>query len=311
VTDAAPALAPDWLRRGEVGLCPCGCVGRRRKGNFVDKTLAGAARVMSDVMVGEHTARGPGLLQRLDARVKVLTFFGVLVAASFVHHATVLAGVYALTLAAAALSRLPLGRFVKRVWLFIPVFTGIVVLPATFNIVTHGHVVVPLGHWWFGRRIGLTREGLDAAALIVTRVAVSASIVVLLALTTSWPRLLAALRGVLVPRMFVQIIGMAYRYILHLLTTIEDMYAARKSRMAGGGGSARAGQSVVAASAGALLGKAHALSEEVHLAMVSRGDRGEARTLATVRATKADWLWAVGCALTVAATIGVDRVLGH
>ena len=30
----------------EVGLCPCGCIGDRRKGSFVEKTLAGGAGVM-------------------------------------------------------------------------------------------------------------------------------------------------------------------------------------------------------------------------------------------------------------------------
>ena len=35
--DARVAPAP------EVGLCPCGCIGKRRKGSFVEKTLGGAA----------------------------------------------------------------------------------------------------------------------------------------------------------------------------------------------------------------------------------------------------------------------------
>ena len=54
----------------------------------------------------------------------------------------------------------------KRVWLFIPIFTGIIVLPATLNVITPGEVVVPLP---FG--LGLTRQGLTAAAIITIRVA--------------------------------------------------------------------------------------------------------------------------------------------
>ena len=42
----------------------------------------------------------------------------------------------------AALSRLPLGFFVKRVWLFVPIFTGAVVLPATFSLTTTGLIVL-------------------------------------------------------------------------------------------------------------------------------------------------------------------------
>jgi len=38
-----PAATPAWLLQPQFGLCPCGCIGRRRKGNFVAKTLNGAA----------------------------------------------------------------------------------------------------------------------------------------------------------------------------------------------------------------------------------------------------------------------------
>ena len=51
-------------------------------------------------------------------------------------------------------SGLPLGFFIKRVWLFIPIFTGIVVLPATFSFITHGDIVVPLWHLVRPRRAG-------------------------------------------------------------------------------------------------------------------------------------------------------------
>ena len=55
-------------------------------------------------------------------------------------------------------SQLSLSFFVKRVWLFIPIFTGIVVLPATFNFVTPGTIVVPFGTW-FGHPVGMTARG--------------------------------------------------------------------------------------------------------------------------------------------------------
>ena len=40
------ATTPDWLVQTEVGLCPCGCIGKRSKGSFVEKTIGGGARVM-------------------------------------------------------------------------------------------------------------------------------------------------------------------------------------------------------------------------------------------------------------------------
>src|SRR5659263_571441 len=67
--------------------------------------------------------------------------------------------------------------------------------------------------------------------------------------------------------MFVLIIGMAYRYIFLLLGTVTDMYEARKARTVGAQTHDRTAREFVSASAGSLFGKAHQLSEEVHMAM--------------------------------------------
>jgi cobalt/nickel transport system permease protein len=308
MTDTA---IPDWLLQREAGMCPCGCIGKRKKGSFVEKTLTGGAAVMRQAMFGEDVANGPGLLQRVDARVKLVTMLGVLIAAALVRNTAVLLGLYALTLVIAAASNLKVSFFIKRVWLFIPIFTGIVVLPATLNVITKGHIVVPLGHWWFGHRIGMTSQGLKSAALIVSRVALSISIVVLLTLTTPWAKLMAALRAVYVPRMFIQVMGMAYRYIFYLLGSVDDMYTARKSRMVGAETDVKAGRTFVSSTAGALFGKAHSLSEEVHMAMVSRGYTGNARNIDTFRITAVEVAWAASCVVAVAATIGVDRAIGR
>jgi energy-coupling factor transporter transmembrane protein EcfT len=131
---------------------------------------------------------------------------------------------------------------------------------------------------------------------------------VLLTLTTSWSRLLAALRAIGVPRIFVLVIGMAYRYVFLLLTTVTDMYTARKARAVGAGGSAE-GRRFVAASAGALFGKAHQLSEEVHQAMTARGYRGEARTLAGTRPGLVDAAWTLAAAAIAVAVLLADRWL--
>jgi energy-coupling factor transporter transmembrane protein EcfT len=281
---------PSWLLQREVGLCPCGCVGRRTKADFVERTISGAAGLMRQAMFSDDTAAERGLLQALDARVKIASVLGLLVVAALVRHVPVLVAMYAGTLVLAARSHISLRFFVKRVWLFIPIFTGIVVLPATFSFVTHGHIVVPLGSW-FGHRVGLTSQGLTSAALIVCRVAVSISLVVLLTLTTAWTRLLAALRALCVPRIFILVIA--------------------KARTITRTGDAASGRAFVAATAGALFGKAHALSEEVHLAMVSRGFTGDVRTIDRARITVRDLMWTATCVVSAVAILGGDRVLAR
>jgi cobalt ECF transporter T component CbiQ len=300
--------APDWLVRGEPGLCPCGCAGRRQRGSYVEKTVRGLSDALRRALGADDVAAQPGLLQRLDPRVKVASTLVLLVAAAFVRNLVVFVVLYGAVLAAAAASRVSVRAFVKRVWLFVPLFTGFVVLPATLNVVTHGHVVVPLGTW-FGVRLGLTSQGLTAAARIVLRVAVSISLVVLVTLTTRWTDLLAGLRGLFVPKLFVQVLAMAYRYTFHLLDTVDDMYVARKARMVRSERDTKRARADVAASAGALFAKTHALSEEVHMAMIARGYRGETYTLRVPRVTAADLMWLGSCLALAATLIGVDRAL--
>jgi cobalt ECF transporter T component CbiQ len=306
----AAQTTPNWLLQPEVGLCPCGCIGKRRKGNFVEKTMSGTAGLLRQAMFSEDAAAEPGLLQRLDPRAKLLTLFGLLVVTAFVRHIPVLLGVYALTLGLAAASNLSLSFFVKRVWLFVPIFTGIIVLPATLNVITHGHIVVPLGTW-FGQRLGLTEQGLISAGLIVIRVATSISLVVLLTLTTPWSKLLAALRVLRVPRMFILVLGMAYRYLFHLLNSVSDMYTSRQARTVTRETDVTSGRRFVAASAGALFGKAQMLSEEVHMAMVARGYTGDARSIRSFRVRRLDVEFALVCTMAAVAANGADRLLGR
>jgi len=310
VSTASDGAAPQWLLDGELAMCPCGCIGKRRKGSFVDKTIAGATGLLRQAMFNEDIAEQKGLLQRLDPRVKLLSLIALLFVAAFVRHIPVLLGMYALTLVLAAASGLKLGWFIKRVWLFIPIFTGIVVLPATFSFITPGNVVVGLGHW-FGHEVGLTQQGLTSAGLIVSRVATSISLVVLLTITTRWTELLAALRALRLPAPFVLIIGMTYRYIFALSNVVSDMFTARKARTIGSDDDVKAGRAFVAASAGTLFGKAHGLSEEVHQAMVSRGYRGNARSLAVFRVGTADILWMAVCVASAIVILGGDRAIGH
>ena len=301
---------PSWLTTAEVGLCPCGCIGKRTRANFVDRTINGSASLLKQAMFADDTAHGGGLLQRIDPRVKVITTVGLLIAASLLRHVPLLALMYFATLPLAAASKLSMRFFIKRVWLFIPIFAGIIVIPAMFSFITHGHIVVPLGTW-FGHRVGLTGQGVRSAGLIVIRVATSISLVVLLTLTTPWTELLAALRALRVPKMFIVVLGMAYRYLFHLLDSVTDMYTARKARTVGRDTDITDSRAFVGASAGALFGKAHALSDEVYSAMISRGFTGHLRSLHTFHLRARDLLWSAGCVAVTTAVLVWDHRLGR
>ncbi len=301
--------APDWLLVETSGVPPLSCSGKRRRGGAIEKTLDGLSGLIRQALASEEIAARPGLLQRLDARAKLIGMLGLLIATGLVRHIPVLLGLYALTLVLAAASRIGLGWFAKRVWLFIPLFTGLVVAPATFSFVTPGEVVLPLGHW-FGHEVGLTRQGLTSAALIVCRVATSISLAVLLTLTTSWSRLLAAFRSLFVPRLLVLVLGMAYRYLFVLLDSVAEMVTARRARTVAAKRSRRGERAVANFSAGALFGKAHALSDEIHQAMLARGFSGEAVSLERTRIGTIDLVALAACLTLSILVVGGDRALG-
>lgn len=305
-----PGRTPDWLLTAERSTSPGGRVGRRRRRSFVESTLTGGADLLRQVMFNQDVAAGPGLLQRVDARVKLVSLIVLLVAVGLVHHVGVLVVAYLCTFALAVASRFPLASFLRRVWLFVPVFTGVVVLPATLSIVMPGDVVLAL--WsWDGTPQGFTAQGLTSAALLVTRVATSISLVVLVTVTTPWNRLLAALRYLGVPRMFVMIIGMAYRFVFVLLGAVTDMYQSRTARTVGVQAHDRGARAFLSASTGHLFGTAHHLSEEVHQAMVARGYRGETHVLTAFRLASLDAVAACVVSVTAIAIYGADVLLGR
>jgi len=301
---------PDWMLHPEPSLRPCGCIGRRTQTSFVDKTITGASRLMRQALFTDDIAAQPGLLQRLDPRVKVVSVLALVITVAMVRNIPVLIGLYAVAVVLAVASRIPAWYFTKRVWLFVPLFTGIVVLPATLSLITPGEIVVPLGTW-FGHPVGVTSQGLRSAGLIVLRVATSISFVVLVALTTTWTRLLAALRAMLLPRMFILVLGMAYRYVFHLLNSVTEMYEARKARTVRADSDVRSGRAFVSATAGTIFGRAHSMSEEVHQAMVSRGYTGQARTMSAFRVRTIDAVWIALCPVVIVVAIGIDRALGR
>lgn len=284
----------------------------------MQKTLAGISRAVEGAVFSERLASRAGMLQETDPRIKTVGLLGLLVVAALLRHWYILAGLYTVALGLAAASRISLGFFIRRVWLFIPLFAGIVALPSIFSIFRPGDPLltiwdfghkVNIGPWSLGTSLAITHQGVKGAVLLVLRVATSVSFAVLLVLTTHWADLLRSLRVFHVPRVFVLILSMTYRYIFLLLGMARDMFTARTSRMVGPS-SPREDRRFVASSMGTLLGKSHAFSTEVYAAMISRGFNGEPVTLRTYRAAAADWLWLAGVALVAAATIGGDRLLG-
>ena len=271
----------------------------RPRRNIIEHTLADISHTLEQSLFAEEIARRPGLLQSLDPRVKVVSILLLLIAIGLSRSLAVIAGLYFVTLALAWRSSVPMGFFVKRVWLFMPFFTGIVAIPAFFITPGPPLVQLPLG-------LIITRTGAMTALFLLLRVGASVSAGVLLVLTTPWNSVLKALGVLRVPDVFILILGMTYRYIYLFLHTTNDMFLSRKSRIVGRLDGAEE-RRLIAASAGTLLSRSLHLSSEVYLAMQSRGFRGYPRTMDTWKMRGVDWAWGAAMICVVAVAIWLGR----
>ncbi len=237
---------------------------------------------LEQTVFAEKTTRQPGLLQKLDPRMKVLSALLVLLAVGLSHNLIIILSLYFLLLVLALFSKIPVAFFVKRVWLFIPFFTGVVALPALFITPGAALVHLPLG-------VVITKTGINTAAFLLLRVGTSVSVGILLVLTTAWNSVLKALGVLRVPPVVILILGMTYRYIHMLLHLTNDMFLSRKSRILRRMNRAEE-RHLIAATSGTLLNKSLQVSSEVYMAMQSRGFRNYPRTMDTFNMQTIDWL---------------------
>jgi len=255
----------------------------RRGRNVIEHTLQGISETLERSLFAEEISGRQGLLQSLDPRVKLIVTLALLIGTSLSRNLAVIAAIYVLALALAMLSAIPGAFFIKRVWLLLPFFTGLIILPALFITPGPPLVQLPLG-------LTITRTGLVTVLFLLLRVSTSVSLTLLLILTTPWNAVLGALSVLRIPDVFILILGMTYRYIYLLLHLANDMFLSRKSRVVGHLNAAE-DRRIIAATSATLLSKSLNMSSEVYLAMQSRGFRRSVVTLKPFKMKPRDWLW--------------------
>lgn len=270
-----------------------------RRQNALEDALSGITRAIEHDLFAGEVSRRAGLFQSLDPRVKLISVLSLLVSVSLSRSLLVIVAIYGLAILFAWLSAVPTDFLLKRVWLALPFFTGLIVLPALFVTPGPALLYLPLG-------LVITRTGAVSGLFLLLRVSTSVSLTLLLILTTPWNTLLSALAILRVPDVFVLILGMTYRYIYLLLHSANDMFLSRKSRVVGRL-SAADNQRMLAAIGGTLLVKSINLSNEVFLAMQSRGFRGTMISPKPFKMHPRDWIWLFSLEATVVASILLGR----
>jgi cobalt ECF transporter T component CbiQ len=264
------------------------------RASFIERTITSLLETSHFAATAEQMAGEGGALQRVDPRVKVAGLFGLVFVVAASRELRVIGTLFGVAVVLAMLSRIPIARMLAWVWTPVLFFTGAIALPAIF--LTPGRPMAIVGF------LTITEQGLRSATFLISRAETAASLSALLVLTTPWPWVLKALRTFKCPVVLVTILGMTYRYIFVILQTAFEMFESRKSRTVGvlAPGERRR---LAAAAVGVLLSKSLLLSNDVHLAMQSRGFRGEVHLMQDFRARVSDWYW-----VTVFATVAVGCV---
>ncbi|MDD1739343.1 MAG: cobalt ECF transporter T component CbiQ [Methanothrix sp.] len=264
-------MIPDWMNN--VDLQPGHfSAGRHGKKGFIGKTIEGTLGFLEEAFLSE------------SYRVKLLSILAVVFAASMISDLKVLVAIYLLTLLITYLSKIGVGFFIKRVWLFIPIFAGIIAIPMIFNVFLPGDPLYTIIHLGAGAHLG--PFSLPESTM---RVATCVSAVVLLFLTTPQQILFKSLRTVGVPKIYVLTLQMTYRYIFLLMEQVREMYIAKKARTIKSRGLID-DQKWVGGRIGYTLIRSLSMSEKVHMAMLSRGFSGEVHIMQEFKMSQRDYL---------------------
>lgn len=257
----------------------------KKNGRFIERSIMGAISFLKESIFADEYAAKSGFLQARDPRVKAAAILALLLSVLVAKSIRCIGGIYLLCLFMAAVSSIDLWYFLKRTWLFIPMFALLIALPALLNVFSPGAPM--LGFRIAGFDLSITRQGAAGAAIFFARVLTSVSLCALLTLTTRHNALLKTLRLFGIPQVFVMTMGMCYRYVFLFIETVQNTHTAIKSR-AGHLVSSSKGQGMVAWNIAGLWQRSYALHNQVYGAMLSRGYTGEPKVMGAFSITPKD-----------------------
>jgi cobalt/nickel transport system permease protein len=301
-------MIPDWMQKIEIGPCACCTASVGKKKGFVQKAISNLFTFFEECLINDSIAKRKGLLQSLDPRVKLVSMVVLVFAVAMTHDIRLLIPVYVMILVCSYMSKVEIGFFLKRVWVFIPIFAGIIMIPILFNVFTPGDALVTIATLGPGAHLGpfplpstlsITLQGTMIALTFVMRVATCVSAAVLLFLTTPRDQIFKALRSLKVPKVYVLTLDMCYRYIFLFTDMVRNFYTAKKSRTLKTQPLIEE-QKWVGSRVGYTLIKALNMSEKVHGAMIARGFNGDIKIMHRYSIHRRDY---VACVSVIAVSI--------
>jgi cobalt/nickel transport system permease protein len=257
-----------------------------KRADFIERTFGEFAKVLEYASRADKQGlQSGGFIRQLDPRVKWAVCLVLVIAAVSSHQPWVTFALFAFAAVSTVFAGVagPVFRMVGGVALF----SSFLALPSTVMIPGPALARVPAVGWV------VTKPGVERAANMILRSAVTTTLMLLMVTTTRWSHLLKSLRMLGVPTVFVVIVGMTQRYIVLLIQLAQTFFEARRVRRVGKIPPSQQ-RHLAVSSAAALLSKSVQMSEEVYQAMQARGFRGRVYTLDEFRIKPLDWATLAG-----------------
>lgn len=216
-------------------------------------------------------------IHKLDARVKLILTLAFIIFLNLTPVGSWSAIILFLTLSIsmAIVTRLGLAFLLKRSLIALPFFLA--AFPLIFSGKPPAFPIHILPNW----TIYYSPAGLQRFITIALKAWISVQAAILLTATTRFPAILTALQQMKLPRLWVTVIGLMWRYLFVITDEVTRMLHARSSRSAAdpakskGGGSLLWRARVTGNMAGSLFVRSIERSERVYAAMLARGYDGQ------------------------------------
>ena len=221
-------------------------------------------------------------VHHLDPRVKLLLSLAYILTCALTPPGAwpVYILLLAMVLSVEILSDLGISYVQKRSLLALPFILA--AFPVVFTISGEPLASISIASW----TLTVTQPGVERFISIALKSWISVQAAVVLAASTPFPALLAAMRAIHIPRLLVAIFGLMWRYLFVLADEALRLMRARAARSgqstapgAKTGGSLAWRARVTGGMAGSLFLRALERSDRIYMAMVSRGYDGEVRTI--------------------------------
>jgi len=231
-----------------------------------ESTIKELSKFIEYTLTNQEFIVKKGLLQSIDPRIKLATTIAVIVMAVQTVEVKIFTLLFLLVIVLCVLSKIRLGFFLKRVFIFTPLFSALVVLPYPFLF---GTQVIYTANF-FVITFPIYYEGLMKAFVFAFRVTITISFATLFILTTRWSNFLLGLKKLHVPSIFIVLLNTTYRQITQFVNLLYKILVMRESRMVHSLGTIE-GIKYWSGAVGLLFIKAYEYAEKTTLAINARG----------------------------------------